>query len=194
MDEQRALERKRMRSACIAARNALTPEERLEKSRAIAERLVSTQEFKNAETVMIYRATKGEVRLEPLEERPEAAEKRLCYPLCISKTEMIALIPQGEDAWQAGYMGIGEPVKEKSEEIAPEDIDLIVCPCSGFDESCARMGMGAGFYDRFLERCVNASVIAVAFEAQKAEKLPTEPWDRPMGLVVTESRIYRAQG
>jgi len=29
-------------------------------------------------------------------------------------------------------------------------------------ERCSRMGMGAGFYDRYLTKCVNASVVSVA--------------------------------
>ena len=106
---------------------------------------------------------------------------------------MIALLPHGEDAWVSGYYGIMEPVPEKSDLIPPEDIDLVVCPCTVFDEECSRMGMGAGFYDRYLEKCVNAKILSVAFECQKAERVPTAPWDKPMGMTVTERAVYRAK-
>ena len=179
-----------MRKAGIAARNALSQEQRDFLSKSISRRIQESEVFQSAETVMIYRGVRGEVRLDVLEEAAEASGKRLVYPLCISRTEMIALLPGGKDAWQEGYCGIMEPIREKSEEISPEEIDLVVCPCTVFDEQCGRMGMGAGFYDRYLEKCINARVVSVAFEVQKVDKILMQPWDRPMEMVFTEAAVY----
>lgn len=183
--------RKWLRKEKINARDSLSPEEREELSRQLVRRLVATPEFQQANTVLIYRATRGEVRLESLEAAPEAEGKRLIFPLCVSDRSMVALLPRGEDAWAEGYYGIHEPVREKSELIQPEEIDLVICPCTVFDESGNRMGMGAGFYDRYLEKCTNARVAAVAFEVQKAAQVPAAPWDKPMELTVTERAVYR---
>ena len=185
-------ERQTLRKSRIAARDALSAEERDRLSKSIVSRILASPVFRQAETILIYKGIRGEVRLEALEEAVGAdfAEKRLVYPLCISKTEMIALEPQGEDSWKDGYCGIREPVREKSVEIRPEEIDLVICPCTVFDEAGGRMGMGAGFYDRYLPRCTNAHIVAVAFEAQKADCVPMEPWDRPMDLVFTEKAVY----
>ena len=185
--------RRQLRREKIRARDALSPEEREALSRRLVANLIAVPEFQAAKTVLIYRATRGEVRLEALESAPESAGKRLAFPLCVSDTEMIALLPHGEAAWVSGYYGIMEPVPEKSDLIPPEDIDLVVCPCTVFDEECSRMGMGAGFYDRYLEKCVNAKILSVAFECQKAERVPTAPWDKPMGMTVTERAVYRAK-
>ena len=183
--------RRWLRGAKIQARDSLPAEARREKSERIVQRVLRSPEFQNAKTVMLYRAARGEVRLDGLEASPEAQGKRLVYPRCVSGTEMIALLPQGGDSWETGYAGIEEPVPEKSQLITPEEIDLVLCPCTVFDEGCSRMGMGAGFYDRFLERCPNADIMAVAFEAQKALTIPTEAWDRPMDAVFTEEAAYR---
>ena len=199
-------ERQTLRKSRIAARDALSAEERDYLSKSIVSRILASPVFRQAKTILIYKGIRGEVRLEALEEAvgvgaagsPEEAEhadfaeKRLVYPLCISKTEMIALEPLGEDSWKDGYCGIREPVREKSVEIRPEEIDLVICPCTVFDEAGGRMGMGAGFYDRYLPRCTNAHIVAVAFEAQKADCVPMEPWDRPMELVFTEKAVYNA--
>ena len=185
-------QRKALRKAKIAARDGLTAEEREQFSKLIVSRILESAVFQSAETVMIYRGIRGEVRLDGLEDAGTAAGKRMVYPLCISKTEMIALLPEGGDAWQEGYCGILEPILEKSEVIPPEEIDLVICPCTVFDERCGRMGMGAGFYDRYLERCVNARAVSVAFEVQKTELIPMESWDKPMELVFTEAAVYQA--
>ena len=197
-------ERQNLRKSRIAARDALSAEERDRLSKSIVSRILASPVFRQAKTILIYKGIRGEVRLEALEEAvgvgaaghseeavsADFAEKRLVYPLCISKTEMIALEPLGEDSWKDGYCGIREPVRERSVEIRPEEIELVICPCTVFDEAGGRMGMGAGFYDRYLPRCTNAHIVAVAFEAQKADCVPMEPWDRPMDLVFTEKAVY----
>ena len=103
---------------------------------------------------------------------------------------MRALRPHDSNAWAAGYRGIQEPILERSEQIAPDDIDLVICPCTVFDEDCHRMGMGAGFYDRYLKKCTHAQIIAVAFECQKSPKVPTAPWDCSIEYVFTEGAVY----
>ena len=189
--------RRWLRAVKIRARDSLPPEDRLEKSEQIVQRVIHSHEFRCAKTVMLYRAVRGEVCLDGLTQSPEAREKRLVYPRCTSDTEMDACLPHREDSWKRDCYGIEEPVPESSTVIAPEEIDLVLCPCTAFDESCNRMGMGAGYYDRFLERCLNAHIAAVAFEAQKADTIPMDTWDRPMDAVFTEKAAYRpaqAQG
>lgn len=82
-------------------------------------------------------------------------------------------------------------LRECSEEVPPEEIDLVVCPCTVFDESCNRMGMGGGFYDRYLPKCVRAKIVSVAFELQKAPAVPMEQWDRAVDMTFTEESVYQ---
>ena len=200
------MDRAGLRKEKIKARDSMNDSERMVLSQKIVEQILMSEEFQKAKNVMIYKGIRGEVRLEALEAArktqclgvneqriPIVGAKRLLYPLCISDSEMIALLPDSEDAWQSGYFGIQEPIRERSKEIAPEDIDLVICPCTVFDEQGGRMGMGAGFYDRYLEKCTNAVVAAVAFECQKTERVPLETWDKPMDLIFTEDRIYRTK-
>ncbi|MDO4545657.1 MAG: 5-formyltetrahydrofolate cyclo-ligase [Bacillota bacterium] len=183
-------ERRALRKSKIRARDSLRPEERRRSSQLIVERILSSEVYQKSKTILIYRATRGEVVLDALEEAENEGGKKLAYPLCISNTDMIALCPHGEDAWVEGHFGIWEPVPEKSEKIAPWDIDLVVCPCTVFDERGGRMGMGAGYYDRYLEKCRYAHVVSVAFETQKADYVPMESWDKPMEMVFTEDAVY----
>lgn len=183
-------QKKELRQSKIRARNSLSEEERQRRSISISEKIASSEVYKKAKTVLIYRAVKGEAQLEALETMPESEGKRLVYPLCISDSRMIALIPQDEHAWEKGRFGIMEPVRRLSCEVEPEEIDLVICPCTVFDENCGRMGMGAGFYDHYLEKCVNAYIAAAAFEVQKTRLVPMESWDKPMDMVFTEKRVY----
>lgn len=196
--DQQAL-RKALRKEKIKAREALTLQERTEKSRSICAHILQTPEWKRAKTVMIYKFVKGEVQLKALEEAnevlPEEERKALLYPLCIEDRGMLAIAPGSFDmnspAWKKGAFGIPEPVPEQGKVVAPEDIDLVISPCSSFDETFMRLGMGGGYYDRYLPKCTKADVMLVAFECQRAERIPAEDWDVPVPCIVTEERILR---
>ncbi len=180
-------EKKRARELYVRARNQLSPAERAEKSRLAAERIVSLPEFRAARTVMLYRCVRGELSLESIPAHPLSAGKRFVYPRCLSRTEMAALLPGG---WETGPFGIPEPAEASSRIVPPEEIDLVVCPGAAFDGRGTRLGMGAGYYDRFLSRCGKATRIIAAFEAQFAPFLPASASDIPMDLAVTEESLY----
>ena len=195
----KAAARKALRKEKIAAREALSPEERAEKSRAICANILQTPEYAKAKTVFIYKFVKGEVQLKALEEAnealPAAERNTFLYPLCIEDRQMLAIEPgsadMGSDAWKKGAFGIPEPVLELGRVIPPEDIDLVVSPCSSFDESGMRLGMGGGYYDRYLPKCTKADVMLVAYECQGCKAVPAEPWDVPVPCIVTEARVLR---
>lgn len=177
-----------LREKYLRARRSLTPEERAEKSARIAERIAALPEFAAAETVLVYRATPDEADLNFLTEHPASAGKRFAYPVCLNAKEMAAMLPGG---WREGAFGILEPDPASSQNVSPEEIGLVVCPGVAFDGDGTRLGMGGGYYDRFLPRCTDAAVLLAAFEAQRAEEtLPREANDIPVGRIVTENGVY----
>jgi 5-formyltetrahydrofolate cyclo-ligase len=179
-----------LRKEKIAAREALPEEDRVRFSADICRRIEGTREYQAAKVIFVYKWVKGEVRLDRLERTAMADGKRLVYPLCVSKTEMVAIeAGPEEDAWKAGFMNIMEPDPDKGTLVDPADIDLVIAPCSSFDERCRRLGMGGGFYDRYLPKCANADIIAVAYEAQRADEVPVDEHDRSVDMVITEQRI-----
>jgi len=177
-----------LRKKHIRARESISPAERETYSLRAAERIVSLPEFRKASVVMLYRAVRGEMNLDSIPLHPAAAGKRFAYPRCVSGQEMAAMIPGG---WEKGAFGIPEPSAEGSCEVPPEEIDLVICPGTAFDEQGGRLGMGAGYYDRFLPGCVRAVFLMAAFETQREERLPQDGKDVPMDIVVTEEKVRR---
>ena len=180
-----------LRREKIDSRDALLPEERASLSKRIVERILTLPEYRKAKTVMLYRSVRGEVQLDGLIAPSLAAGKRLAFPRCGADRTMRALCPQSEDAWLPGAFGIPEPDPARSEEVDPAELDLVLCPCTAYDGEGHRLGMGGGYYDRFLPRCVNAVTAAVAFEKQRAGHVPMDGYDRGVDMVITEQSMVR---
>ncbi len=188
MNQDSAALRNSLRKEFLGKRNLLSALEIEENSAKTVELIASLPAFAQAKTILLYSHIRNELSLDALLTHPASAGKRFAFPLCVSKTEMRALIP---GAWKSGAFGIPEPDPACSEEISPDELDLIICPGVAFDTDCRRLGMGAGYYDRFLPACKNAVIVMAAFEAQRAACIPFEAWDIPMDMVVTEEKIYR---
>lgn len=180
--------KKWQRTAALQKRDLLPAVQREAASRAVCEKLLALDEYKHAKTVFLYRAFRSELDLSIFAEQAVHDGKTLVYPYCADRTRMLALKPG--DAWETDRFGIAAPVPEKAGITAPEEIDLILCPCSAFDDEGRRLGMGAGYYDRFLPRCTRAFKILTAFEVQRLDRVCTEGFDVPMDAVVTEERIH----
>lgn len=70
--------------------------------------------------------------------------------------------------------------------------DLILVPLMAFDRSGNRLGYGGGYYDRTLQYFPKAKSAGVAFSYQEVEKVPTEPFDFTLPVIITEQEIiYR---
>lgn len=182
--------KKWLRNESIRLRNAMSDSQRKARSLEIVRRILESDTFHKAKTVMSYRAIKAEVDLFELDEHAKLLGKRFVYPRCISTTEMIALYPVSDENWQRSSYGILEPSLESAIQVDAAEIDLVLCPCTAFDETGIRLGMGGGYYDRFLPLCRNATVAAVAFELQKTRRIQPEPHDRCMEMIFTDSVIY----
>ena len=188
MNQDSAALRNDLRKAFLEKRTLLPASKTEENSAKAVKLITSLPAFAQARTILLYRHIRNELSLDTLLTHPASAGKRFAFPLCSSKTELKALVP---GAWKVGAFGIPEPDPAYSEEVSPEELDLIICPGVAFDTDCRRLGMGAGYYDRFLPKCKNAVIIMAAFEAQRAACIPFEVWDIPMDMVVTEENVYR---
>lgn len=176
------------RALAREARLALDAETRRRSSAAVCEQLLALPELAGVKTVFSYMAMEGEADLGVLHEQLLARGLRLAFPVCGKGGQMDFYEPAG---WKRGPFGIREPDPALSRLVGPGEADLLLIPCVAFDEGCARLGHGAGFYDRYLPRCPRARTVLAAFEAQKLPAVITEDTDVPVDLVVTEAAVYR---
>lgn len=98
-------------------------------------------------------------------------------------------------SWPAkrNRFGLREPLGRQV--MRPEKLDALLIPLVGFDANGQRLGMGGGFYDRLLARLQRGvkrpQLIGLAHRSQQVPALPTEQWDEPVDIVVTDAGHLR---
>ncbi len=76
-------------------------------------------------------------------------------------------------------------------------LDLVFVPLVGVDQHGYRLGMGGGYYDTTLaflrQRKVwrQPRLIGAAYDCQRVEQVPREPWDMPLDALLSESGLLR---
>ena len=72
--------------------------------------------------------------------------------------------------------------------------DVILAPMLAFDSAGWRLGYGGGFYDRTLAVLRGAghhlSVIGIAYDGQKLDKIPVGPYDMPLDAVLCPTGLF----
>ena len=175
------------RSQCLTARRNLSDAEREAYSHAICQTLTTLEAVIRAKTIFSYMATWDDVDLRRFHEWLASRGKQICFPITYPHGHMEAAVPDTPDAFVKGKFDILSPDPGRSRIILPEEIDVVLVPCVGFDGNGNRLGHGGGYYDRYLPKCPRATKILVAFEAQKLDAVCVGECDVAMDFILTES-------
>ena len=189
MDTGVQREKEHQRAAGIARRRALSVQQRTVFDAAIAARVLALPAFAAARTVLSYCAVGGEANPAAIDAAALRLGKAVAYPRCLEEGHMEAALPEAADALAPGRYGIPAPIPGRCRLLAPEDVDLALVPCAAFDAFCRRVGMGAGYYDRYLVRC-GAFSVALAYEAQRVPQAAAQEHDVLLCAVASESGLY----
>lgn len=183
-------EKRRLRKAALAARRAMTDAARRAESARIFAQLEAFAPYKMARCLLAYAAMPDEAQTDRLLADALAAGKIVCLPYVTDRggaMEAAALAANG--AMEAGAFGLATAAGAARRIVAPEEIDLVLAPGVAFDRAGRRLGMGAGFYDRFLARAPQSVVAALALDCQLVERVPAEPFDRSVDYLITAEGI-----
>ncbi len=169
----------------------VSPDQTRAWSQSVCDTVRKSPRYARARTILVYLSLPGEVDLSELVVTARTDGKRLGAPrIDWDCREMAAaVLPAEEGLLRTTLHGLREPGPE-AEEIPVGELDLVLVPGLGFDDRGARLGRGAGYYDRFLARReLRADVVGVAFEVQLAPRVPVEPHDIRVRAIATERRM-----
>lgn len=179
-----------LRAALRARRQALAPDERQRLSSLAAGHVLDSAAWKDARTVALYMAVRGETDTAKLLESAWATGKEVLLPLCSreKKGDMRFVPCPSPRSLVPGYFGIPEPPPTNAGESAP---DLLIVPGVAFSPEGGRLGQGGGYYDRLLGRepYLHSLCLGFAYSFQIVEHLPEEKWDRRVQALATDKGL-----
>jgi 5-formyltetrahydrofolate cyclo-ligase len=180
----------KLRSQLIEARDSQSVSDVKEKSKLAQENLLSLPLIRDAKSIFIYNAFRGEVQTTAVIEAFLAEGKTVAVPVVDQINNKIKIARLNSiDELKEGTFGILEPAN--TIEVPLEQIDVIILPGVGFDEKGNRLGHGFGFYDKFLSILKGKPLVGLAYETQLLSEIPSEEHDVCVDYVVTEKRVIR---
>lgn len=185
------MDKKILRREMRARRKSLNEIERQNFSDEITKKFLASDIYKNSAVIMAYVSMPEEVQLQKIFVDAFEQKKILSVPLIIGAGEMSAVEVPNFDALEIGEFGILTVREDSRKFIDAEKINCVIVPGAAFDINKNRLGLGGGFYDKFLPRAVNAKKIALAYDLQIVDAVPTEPHDSPVDMIITEKRIIK---
>ena len=181
-----------LRKQTTAARKALTVDYRQSASARMLSTLYDQPAFEAARTIFLYASMPDEVQLDALMEHCLSLGKTVCLPQITGPGTMEAAALPSMDALVTGKFGIRTIDPACCQVLDARTIDLIIVPGAAFDAAGRRLGLGAGYYDRFMaERAPQASRIALTFDCQLVDEVPVESHDQTVDLVITETKLLK---
>ena len=188
--------KKEIRAEIRALKKQQTTEEKEAASEKIAAKLLQLPQIRTADTILLYYSLPDEVLTEKLiyilsglssnEINNDAiGTKRIILPVVEGEFLILKEFVPGKVS--SGYRDIIEP--NTSEIIDPAEVELAIIPGVAFDSCCNRMGRGKGFYDRLLPY-IKCPTIGLGYDFQIVPNIPTDKYDVPLDMVITESESY----
>ena len=175
----------KIRKEILALRKKL-PEKVVEKnSNEIIRKTRQHPVYLNAELILAYIDTNGEVQTKKLIEDAWNQGKKVAVPKVQGDIMHFYLI-ESYDQLVPGDFGIQEPKEDcwKIEELT--DNTLVIMPGVAFDRAGNRIGYGKGYYDKYFGQYPDIYKIAIAFEMQIIESIPADEYDVSADEVITE--------
>ena len=189
VEAKRSLRREKIRW-----RRSMPLEEARAKSELIAAAVKSLSEYAGAKTILFYVSAKpNEVDTHFLIRDALSRGLRVLVPVTDFDRNRLIISELKDMAELApARFGLLEPRADSLRPVDASEADVIIVPGVAFDRRCRRIGFGGGYYDRLLADARVPSV-ALGYEGQLVERVPTGSNDVPVDILVTESRIYRAE-
>jgi 5-formyltetrahydrofolate cyclo-ligase len=175
------MDKKELRRCVREQKRAMSEAQICQKSIALAEKFLSSEAYRNAQTIYGYLPYNQEVRTVPMLEQALRDGKKVAVPKVYGE-EMKFIYMEDLSAVEKGYAGIPEPIADGP--VADDPRALVLMPGLAFDPMGHRIGYGGGFYDKFLSQESEHPTLALCYDFQVFPVLETEEFDIPVDQVL----------
>ena len=189
MTEQLLLDKNILRQTVLKKRRTFSVAEKTTAEHRMLKFLQGWEVFRQSKIIHIFISKTDEPDTVRIIESAWKYGKTVAVPCVIPNTfELYHSQLKSFENLYSGALGVLEPSPEVRIAMTPKSFDLVIIPGVAFDIYGGRLGYGKGYYDRFLKQ-TGAFRLAMAFDFQVIEKVPTEKHDVQMNGILTEVGI-----
>ena len=175
------MDKKELRRQIREQKRAMSEEQINAASERLGALFLNCRQYKEAKTIYGYLPYNQEVRTVPMLEQAMKDGKRVAVPKCYGD-EMRFIYMDDLSKVEKGYANIPEPIADAP--VADDPTALVLMPGLAFTEDGKRMGYGGGFYDKFLASEPHHPTVALCYDFQMVDNIPTEDYDIPVDCVL----------
>ncbi len=157
----------------------------------LCQRFLALPQVDRAGTVLLFWGVGREPDTSGILKALLSRGKRLALPRCLPGRQIEARQVTHTACLRPSAYGIPEP-GEDCPPVPREEIDLILVPNLCCDRQGYRLGHGGGYYDRYLAD-YRGRTVALCPEEWVQLRLPTDPFDQPVELVLTQTGQWRGR-
>lgn len=183
-------EKKAMRRAFIARRDAMDPQERSRRSARLTERLVALPEYRAARSVLATMSIGSEWSTRGFIERARRDGKTIVLPRVAKDPPRLEIhaVPDPDRDLVAGVWDIPEPDPARCPRVTVAGVDFAWVPALAVDEGRYRLGYGAGYFDGLLAQRGMRPYCVCALPAEfHVNRLPRETHDVAVDLALSDA-------
>lgn len=187
--------KRELRQSMLQMRRQLNPVQKARMDAQITRKLAELPAFFQAEELLLYAATEIEVDTREILRVASELGKRVYFPCCqVAQRAMRFYQASSFEEMRASHYGILEPAANPDAEWMGRSRPLCIVPALAVDRRGMRLGYGGGYYDRFLARHPLVQTIGLCYTAGLVDLVPTEAYDIPLGMILTETTLEVCNG
>jgi len=184
------MDKKELRRALLARRDAIAPAERDSLAGRLAQGLLALPQYREAKTVLATMSIGSEFTTRGFIERAMADGKSLVLPRITPRPRHLEIHRVGDLAADLvpGIWDIPEPDPARCARVELAQVDFALIPALAVDRDRYRLGYGAGYFDALLAGRGPRPYCIAALPAQfHVEMLPREAHDVALDAAISEA-------
>ena len=182
------MDKKKLRTVIKEKKKALSRKDIEQMSCRLTEAFLELPEYESADCLFAYISINQEVRTFDIITKALDDGKRVALPKVTGDKIVFRYITSFDDC-EAGYKNLLQPYDSMPCADNKESRALILMPGLAFDNAGARVGYGAGHYDRYLTENTGTlfTKVALCYDFQVTDHIDTEEHDIRIDKLISAS-------
>lgn len=168
-------------------RQKISPDDKKTWDQIIAKKVIESSYYKDANSIFTYFSKNEEIDTKAIIKKALDDKKKVYIPKVLDDKTMVPVLLNSFDDLVEGKFGIKSSKNTKT----CKNPDLALVPGLAFDKNLYRLGLGGGFYDKYIKDHENTIFMGLFYDNSESFKLDIDDFDQSLEIIITEKKILK---